>query len=189
MNMVRNNLNRKENIHRANQFVKSIDKYPIELLRIQYMFDACNSRIEEFGNKELDAILSTTFGIFKNIFGKKNGKLQVVLFPSFDWDSDQFCHQIGINFVITGVNLDVHTKELNLKIGQFVTEYIGGDYRIEYIHENSPEDVFLEIFPVQFESVLKDAEFFFTSSEYPKFYSRTLFDFLTSPIQPLELKD
>jgi hypothetical protein len=182
MNMIRNNLNRKENIKRANLFVKSITKYPCELVRINFSFDASTSNYEKITNQEIEFIIGKNLDFIKKIWGENYQKTGVVMFPDFEWDSNQFLHTVGVNFILTGKNLENKLKQLNLEISKLVNEKIGGEFTIEFIEDNSPEDVFIEVFPVQFESVLRDIDWFFTSSVYPKFYSRSMFDFITSPL-------
>ena len=180
--MIKNNLNRKDNIKRANQFVKSIKNYPCELVRINYSFDASTSNYEKITNKEIEFIIANTLDFIKKILGENYQKTGVVMFPDFEWDSNQFLHTVGVNFILTGKNLEIKLKNLNLEVSKLVNEKIGGEFTIEFIEDNSPEDVFIEVFPVQFESVLRDIDWFFTSSVYPKFYSRSLFNFITAPL-------
>jgi hypothetical protein len=45
------------------------------------------------------------------------------------------------------------------------------------------EDVLIELFPVQFDENLTDLETFQLNNEFPKFYGRDLFTFLTSPLK------
>ncbi len=178
--MIKNNLNRKENIKRANEFVKSIKKYPCELIRINYSFDASTSHYEKISQEEIEFIIRNTLDFFLKILGKNFQKIGIAMFPSFEWDSNQFLHAVGVNFILTGKNLETILKQLNLEVSRLVNEKIGGEFNIEFIENNSAEDVFIEVFPVQFEAVLRDVDWFFTSSVYPKFYSRPLFDFITS---------
>ena len=182
MNMIKNNLNRKENIKRANLFVKSIKKYPIELIRLSYSFDASTSHYEKITSEEINFIIEKNLDFLKKILGKNYSKLGIAMFPDFEWDQDQFLHRVGMNFILTGKNLESILKQLNLEVSKLVNEKIGGEFTIEFIEENTPEDVFIEVFPVQFEAVLRDIDWFFTSSVYPKFYSKSMFDFITSPL-------
>jgi hypothetical protein len=114
--------------------------------------------------------------------GKNAQKVGIAMFPDFDWDADQFLHKVGINLILTGKNLESTLLQFKLEVSKLVDGKFGGEFKIEFIKENSPEDIFIEVFPVQFEAVLRDADWFFTSSKYPKFYSRPLFEFLTSPL-------
>ena len=180
--MIKNNLNRKQNIKRANQFVKAIKKYPCELIRINYSFDASTSHYEKISNQEIEFIIGNSLDFFKKILGENYQKTGIAMFPDFEWDSNQFLHTVGVNYILTGKNLEIKLKQFNLEVSKLVNEKIGGEFTIEFIENNSPEDVFIEVFPVQFESVLRDIDWFFTSSVYPKFYSRSLFDFITSPL-------
>jgi hypothetical protein len=181
--MIKNNLNRKENIKRANLFVKSIKKYPIELIRLSYSFDASTSNYDKITSQEINFMIENTLDFLKINLGKNYPKLGVAMFPDFEWDQDQFLHTVGVNFILTGKNLEMIIKHLNSDVSTLVNEKIGGEFIIEFIEDNSPEDVFIEVFPVQFESVLRDIDWFFTSSVYPKFYSRSLFNFITSPLK------
>lgn len=108
------------------------------------------------------------------------------MFPDFEWDSNQFIHTVGLNFILTGKKLELILKQLNSYVSTLVNEKIGGEFTVEFIEDNSSEDVFIEVFPVQFEAVLRDIDWFFTSSVYPKFYSRPMFDFITSPLTILQ---
>ncbi len=180
--MIKNNLNRKENIKRANLFVKSVKKYPIELIRLSYSFDASTSLYEKISNQEIEFIIGNTLDIFKKNLGENYQKTGIAMFPDFEWDSNQFRHTVGVNFILTGKNLEMILKQFNREVSTLVNEKIGGEFTIEFIEDNSPEDIFLEVFPVQFEAVLRDIDWFFTSSVYPKFYSRSLFNFITSPL-------
>lgn len=68
MIMIRNNLNRKENLKRANEFVKSIKKYPVGLIRASFEFNAQESRIKDNTNfeTETDDIETTKVQKIKN---------------------------------------------------------------------------------------------------------------------------
>jgi hypothetical protein len=111
--MIKNNLNRKDNIKRANQFVKSIKNYPCELVRINYSFDASTSNYEKITNKEIEFIIANTLDFIKKILGENYQKTGVVMFPDFEWDSNQFLHTVGVNFILTGKNLEIKLKKLN----------------------------------------------------------------------------
>ena len=184
--MIKNNLNRKENIKRANQFVKAIKKYPCELIRINYSFDASTSHYEKISNQEIEFIIGNSLDFFKKILGENYQKTGIAMFPNFEWDSDQFLHQIGVNFILAGKNFESIQKQVYSEISALVNEKIGGEFNLEYIKYNTPEDIFLEVFPVQFEAVLRDIDWFFKSSNYPKFYSRAIFDFITSPLKIIQ---
>ena len=184
--MIKNNLNRKENIKRANLFVKSIKKYPIELIKLSYSFDASTSHYEKITSQEINFMIENTLDFLKKILGKNFQKIGIVMFPDFEWDSNQFIHTVGLNFILTGKKLELILKQLNSYVSTLVNEKIGGEFTVEFIEDNSSEDVFIEVFPVQFEAVLRDIDWFFTSSVYPKFYSRPMFDFITSPLTILQ---
>ena len=51
--MITNNLNRKENIKLANSFIKSIEKLPVELIRIQLSFDYFESEFTTITEQEI----------------------------------------------------------------------------------------------------------------------------------------
>ena len=95
--MIKNNLNRKDNIKRANQFVKSIKKYPCELVRINYSFDASTSNYEKITNQEIEFIIGNTLDFIKKILGENYQKTGVVMFPDFEWDSNQFSNIIALD--------------------------------------------------------------------------------------------
>lgn len=176
------NLNRKENFKRAEQFVSGVKNYPTELIRINYSFDVLTSHFEKITHKEIDFIIKKTLDFIKKNLGQNFQKTGIVVFPDFVWDANQFVHTVGINFVLTGKNIGENLKKLQFEIARLVREVIGGEFNIAFIEDNTKEDVFIEVFPVQFDSILKDIDWFFTSSNYPKFYSRPLFDFITSPL-------
>jgi hypothetical protein len=181
--MVKNNLNRKENIQLANLFVKSIGKFPVELIRIQLSFDYFESELTTITEQEILKLTQQIPDLLLKNFQKKNDKIGLVLFPDFEWDSDQFIHRVGVNYILAGLNLKESLGDIKQTIWNYVTKNIGGDLHVGFRAKNTSEDVFLEIFPVQFEVMLRDVDLFFTVNLYPKFYSRPLFDFLVSPLK------
>ena len=181
--MVKNNLNRKENIQLANLFVKSIGKFPVELIRIQLSFDYFESELTTITEQEILKLTQQIPDLLLKNFQKKNDKIGLVLFPDFEWDSDQFIHRVGVNYILVGMNLKENLGDIKETMWNYVTKNIGGDLNIVFRPMNTSEDVFIEIFPVQFEAVLRDVDLFFIVNQYPKFYSRPLFDFLVSPLK------
>ena len=181
--MIKNNLNRKENIQLANSFVKSIEKFPVELIRIQLSFDYFESEMTAITGQEIVKLTKQIPDLLLKNFQKKNDKIGLVLFPDFDWDPDQFIHRVGVNYIFVGMNLKESLGDLKETIRNYVTKNIGGDIHVGFRAINTSEDVFIEIFPVQFEAILRDVDLFFTINQYPKFYSRPLFDFLVSPLK------
>jgi hypothetical protein len=84
---------------------------------------------------------------------------------------------------LVGRNLKTKTKIFEEKLSKLTDEVIGGELTISFYEENSPEDVFLEVFPVQFDEHLTSIEAFQFNTKYTHFYSRDLFRFLTSPME------
>jgi hypothetical protein len=100
-----------------------------------------------------------------------------------DWDKSTFEHIISVKFILVGKQLKSKTKIFEEKLSKLTDEVIGGELTISFFEENSPEDVFLEVFPVQFDEHLTSIEAFQLNTKYPHFYSRDLFRFLTSPME------
>ncbi len=180
--MITNNLNRKENIQLANSFVKSIEKFPVELIRIQLSFDYFDAEFSSVKEQEIINLTEQIPDLLLKNFQKKNEKIGLVLFPDFDWDSDQFIHKVGVNYILVGYGLKDRLEMVKQTMNDFVKKNIGGDLKVVFLPVNSSEDVFLEIFPVQFEAVLRNVEWFFSINMYPSFYSRSLFNFLIAPL-------
>ena len=181
--MITNNLNRKENIQLANLFVKSIEKFPVELIRIQLSFDYFDAEFSSVKEQEIINLTEQIPDLLLKNFQKKNEKIGLVLFPDFDWDSDQFIHKVGVNYILVGYGLKDRLEMVKQTMNDFVKKNIGGDLKIVFLPVNSSEDLFLEIFPVQFEAVLRNVEWFFSINMYPSFYSRSLFNFLIAPLK------
>ena len=181
--MITNNLNRKENIKLANSFVKSIEKFPVEVIRIQLSFDYFESEFTTITEQEILKLTEQIPDLLIKNFQKKNDKIGLVLFPDFDWDSDQFIHKVGVNYILVGYGLKDRLEMVKQTMNDFVKKNIGGDLKIVFLPVNSSEDVFLEIFPVQFEAVLRNVDWFFSINMYPSFYSCSLFNFLIPPLK------
>jgi hypothetical protein len=178
--MIRNNLNRKENLKRANTFVKSIKKFPVDLIRISLKFNALESKIEEITKEIIEFLIEKSVQTSKKILGKK---IKIVVYPLLDWDNENHIHQITIRIVIVGNFQIEKLQKLDVDLWYLNFDNIAGSLKFSLIIENSLEDVFIEIFPVQFDEYLTDLETFQIHNDFPKFYSRDLFTFLTSPLK------
>jgi hypothetical protein len=180
MVMVENNLNRKENIKRANDFVKSIKTYPIELIDLQFEFDAFDSFFDSITDKELSMLLDRTLLTARKIFGKK---IKIAVYPLLAWEENEMVHRITVKFILVGKSLENRIENFQENLNEFKDEVWGGQLKLRYIKENSMEDVFIEVFPVQFDTYLFDYNIFTYGNHFLKFYSRDLFRFLTSPME------
>jgi hypothetical protein len=178
--MIRNNLNRKENLKRANTFVKSIKKFPVDLIRISLKFNALESKIEEITKETIEFLIEKSVQTSKKILEKK---IKIVVYPLLDWDNDNHIHQVSIKMIIVGdIKLD-KAKKLYDELWKLNNETFDDQLKLRLISENTLEDVFIEIFPVQFDEYLTDLDTFQIHNDFPKFYSRDLFTFLTSPLK------
>jgi len=178
--MEENNLNRKENIRRANQFVKSIKSYPVELMDVNFDFNALDCYFDEITDKELSLLIDETIKTSRKIFGKK---IKIAIYPLFEWDEKEYVHQITIKFILVGTNFQNKIKNFQQKLEQFQDEVWGGQMTLRYVSDNTMEDVFIEVFPVQFDTYLFNYDIFAHSNHFLKFYSRDLFRFITSPLE------
>lgn len=178
--MIRNNLNRKENIQRANLFSKSISSYPTQLLRVTFDLTPTTCKFKEMTTSEINFLVEKVLELSSKIFGKK---IKISVYGLLDWEKSTSEHIISIKFILVGRNLKTKTKIFEEKLSKLTDEVIGGELRISFYEENSPEDVFLEVFPVQFDEHLTSIEAFQLNIKYPHFYSRDLFRFLTSPME------
>jgi hypothetical protein len=180
MIMIRNNLNRKENLKRANEFVKSIKKFPVSLIRASFEFNAQESTVEEIKKETIEFLIQNSVEMTKKILGKK---IKIVVYPLLDWDNDNHIHQVSIKMIIVGdIKLD-KAKKLYDELWKLNNETFDDQLKLRLISENTLEDVFIEIFPVQFDEYLTDLETFQIHNDFPKFYSRDIFTFLTSPLK------
>jgi hypothetical protein len=180
INMIRNNLNRKENLKRANEFVKSIKKFPVSLIRASFEFNALESKVEEIKKETIEFLFKKSVEMTKKILGKK---IKIVVYPLLVWDNENHIHQITIRIIIVGdIKLD-KAKKLYDELWKLNNETFDDQLKLRLIGENTLEDVFIEIFPVQFDEYLTDLETFQIHNYFPKFYSRDLFSFLTSPLK------
>ncbi len=178
--MIRNNLNRKENLKRANEFVKSIKKYPVGLIRASFEFNAQESRIQEITKETIKLLTQKSVEMSKKILGKK---IRIAVYPLLDWDNNNHIHQVSIKIIIAGdIKID-KAKKLYDELWKLNNETFDDQLKLRLIRENTLEDVFIEVFPVQFDEYLTDLETFQINNEFPKFYSRDLFTFLTSPME------
>jgi hypothetical protein len=178
--MIRNNLNRKENIRRANLFSKSISSYPTQLLRVTLDLNPVNCKLKEITTSEINFLVDKVLELSSKISGKK---IKISVYGLLDWEKSTTEHIISIKFILVGRNLKTKTKIFEEKLSKLTDEVIGGDLTVSFYEENSPEDVFLEVFPVQFDEHLTSIEAFQLNTKYPHFYSRDLFRFLTSPME------
>lgn len=178
--MAENNLNRKENIRRANDFVRSIKSYPVEVIDVKFDFNALDSYFDEITDKELSLLIEKTIETSRKIFGKK---IKIAIYPLFEWDQDEYIHQITIKFILVGTKFQNKIRNFQEKLEQFQDEVWGGEMTLRFVSNNTMEDVFIEVFPVQFDTYLFDYEIFAHSNHFLKFYSRDLYRFLTSPLK------
>ncbi len=180
MIMIRNNLNRKENLKRANECVKLIKKFPIELIRVTFEFNARESQIVEITKETIELLIQETVKMTKKNLGKK---IKIVVYPLLDWDKENHIHQISVRIIIVG-NIQVDkAKKLYNDLWMLNSASFDNELTFKLIRENTMEDVLIELFPVQFDENLTDLETFQMNNEFPKFYSRDLFTFLTSPLK------
>jgi hypothetical protein len=178
--MIRNNLNRKENIRRANLFSKSISSYPTQLLRVTLDLIPTTCKLKEITTSEINFLVDKVLELSSKISGKK---IKISVYGLLDWEKSTTEHIISIKFILVGRNLKTKTKIFEEKLSKLTDEVIGGELTISFFEENSPEDVFLEVFPVQFDEHLTSIEAFQLNTKYPHYYSRDLFRFLTSPME------
>ena len=178
--MIRNNLNRKENIRRANLFSKSISSYPTQLIRVTLDLTRTTCKIKQITSSEINFLIEKVLELSLKIFGKK---VKISVYGLMEWDKSTFEHIISVKFILVGKQLKSKTKIFEEKLSKLTDEVIGGNLTVSYYEENSPEDVLLEAFPVQFDENLSSIESFQFNSKYPRFYSRDLFGFLTSPME------
>jgi hypothetical protein len=178
--MIRNNLNRKENIQRANLFSKSITYYPTQLLRVTLDLKSTTCKFKEMTTSEINFLVEKVLDLSSKIFGKK---IKISVYGILDWEKSTTEHIISVKFILVGKNLKTKTKIFEEKLSKLTDEVIGGELTISFFEENSTEDVFLEVFPVQFDEHLTSIEAFQLNTKYPHFYSRDLFRFLTSPME------
>jgi hypothetical protein len=178
--MIRNNLNRKENIRRANLFSKSISSYPTQLIRVTLDLTPTTCKVKQMTSSEINFLIEKVLELSLKISGKK---VKISVYGLMDWDKSTFEHSVSVKFILVGRNLKTKTKIFEEKLSKLTDEVIGGDLTVSFYEENSPEDVFLEVFPVQFDENLSSIESFQFNSKYPHFYSRDLFRFLTSPME------
>lgn len=178
--MIRNNLNRKENIRRANLFSKSISSYPTQLIRVTLDLTPTTCKFKEMTTSEINFLVEKVLELSSKISGKK---IKISVYGLLDLEKSTTEHIISIKFILVGRNLKTKTKIFEEKLSKLTDEVIGGELTISFFEENSPEDVFLEVFPVQFDEHLTSIEAFQLNTKYPHFYSRDLFRFLTSPME------
>jgi hypothetical protein len=131
-------------------------------------------------SSEINFLIEKVLELSSKIFGKK---IKISIYSILDWDNSTFEHSISVKFILVGRNLKTKTKIFEEKLSKLTDEVIGGDLTVSFFEENSPEDVFLEVFPVQFDEHLTSIEAFQLKTKYPHFYSRDLFRFLTSPMK------
>lgn len=178
--MIRNNLNRKENIRRATLFSKSISSYPTQLIRVTLDLKPKTCKFKEMTTSEINFLVDKVLELSSKISGKK---IKISVYGLLDWEKSTTEHIISIKFILVGRNLKTKTKIFEEKLSKLTDEVIGGNLTVSFYEENSPEDVFLEVFPVQFDENLSSIESFQFNTKYPHFYSRDLFRFLTSPME------
>jgi hypothetical protein len=131
-------------------------------------------------SSEINFLIEKVLELSLKISGKK---VKISVYGLMDWDKSTFEHSVSVKFILVGRNLKTKTKIFEEKLSKLTDEVIGGDLTVSFYEENSPEDVFLEVFPVQFDENLSSIESFQFNSKYPHFYSRDLFRFLTSPME------
>ena len=178
--MIRNNLNRKENIRRANLFSKSISSYPTQLLRVTLNLTPNTCKVKQMTTSEINFLIEKVLELSSKISGKK---IKISVYGLLDWEKSTNEHSISIKFILVWRNLKTKTKIFEEKLSKLTDEVIGGELTFSFFEENSPEDIFLEVFPVQFDEQLTSIEAFQLNTKYPHFYSRDLFGFLTSPME------
>jgi hypothetical protein len=178
--MIRNNLNRKENIRRANLFSKSISSYPTQLIRVTLDLTPTTCKVKEMTTSEINFLVEKVLELSLKISGKK---VKISFYGLLDWGKSTFEHSVSVKFILVGKHLKTKTKIFEEKLSKLTDEVIGGELTISFFEENSPEDLFLEVFPVQFDENLSSIESFQFNTKYPHFYSRDLFGFLTSPME------
>jgi hypothetical protein len=178
--MIRNNLNRKENIRRATLFSKSISSYPTQLIRVSLVLIPAKCKIRQMTTYEINFLVEKVLDLSSKIFGKN---IKISVYGLLDWEKSTTEHIICLKFILVGRNLKTKTKIFEEKLSKYTDEVIGGELTISFFEENSTEDVFLEVFPVQFDEHLTSIEAFQLNTKYPHFYSRDLFRFLTSPME------
>jgi hypothetical protein len=178
--MIRNNLNRKENIRRANLFSKSISSYPTQLIRVTLDLTPTTCKVKQMTSSEINFLIEKVLELSLKISGKK---VKISVYGLMDWDKSTFEHSISVKFILVGKHLKSKTKIFEEKLSKLTDEVIGGNLTVSFYEENSPEDVFLEVFPVQFDENLSSIESFQFNTKHPHFYSRDLFRFLTSPME------
>ncbi|MBM3454199.1 MAG: hypothetical protein FJX80_03510 [Bacteroidetes bacterium] len=183
--MIRNNLNRKENIRRATLFSKSISSYPTQLIRVSLDLIPSTCKIKQMTSSEINFLIEKVLELSSKIFGKK---IKISVYSLLYWNNSTFEHSISLKFILVGRNLKTKIKIFEEKLSKLTDEVIGGDLTLTFYEENSPEDVFLEVFPVQFDENLTSIESFQFNTKYPYFYSRDLFRFLTSPMEMYHAK-
>ena len=178
--MIRNNLNRKENIRRANLFSKSISSYPTQLIRVTLDLTPTTCKVKQITISEINFLTEKVLELSLKNFGKK---VKISIYGLMEWDKSTFEHSVSVKFILVGKHLKSKTKIFEEKLSKLTDEVIGGDLTVSFYEENSPEDVFLEVFPVQFDENLSSIESFQFNTKHPHFYSRDLFRFLTSPME------
>ena len=169
--MIRNNLNRKENIRRANLFSKSISSYPTQLLRLTLDLTPTTCKFKKMTTTEINFLVEKVLELSSKISGKK---IKISVYGLLDWEKSTSEHIISIKFILVGRNLKTKTKIFEEKLSKLTDEVIGGELTISFYEENSPEDVFLEVFPVQFDENLSSIESFQFNSKCPHFLFKGL---------------
>jgi len=137
-------------------------------------------KIKQITSSEINFLIEKVLELSLKIFGKK---VKISVYGLMEWDKYTFEHSVSVKFILVGKHLKSKTKIFEEKLSKLTDEVIGGNLTVSFYEENSPEDVFLEAFPVQFDENLTDLETFQMNNEFPKFYSRDLFTFLTSPLK------
>jgi hypothetical protein len=129
---------------------------------------------------EINFLVEKVLELSLKISGKK---VKISFYGLLDWGKSTFEHSVSVKFILVGKHLKTKTKIFEEKLSKLTDEVIGGELTISFFEENSPEDLFLEVFPVQFDENLSSIESFQFNTKYPHFYSRDLFGFLTSPME------
>jgi hypothetical protein len=180
MNMVQNNLNRRENIRMANQFAKQIKAFPTNLIRIVLEFDPDNKLIQKISTAELEMMDEEIVNLVKKKFGKK---IHICSYSQLDWDTDEEKHKILVKYIVAGRIDSNRIEHFYDKLDDLNDLMFNSKLWLMYIEENSQEDVFIESFPVQFEEQYRRYTIYRNSFTRKEFHNPNFFNYVARPLK------
>jgi hypothetical protein len=178
--MVLNNLNRRENIIKANQFAKQIKSFPTNLIRVVLEFDPDNKLLQKIFTAELEMMDEEIVNLVRKNFGKK---IHICSYSQLEWNTDEEKHKILVKYIVAGRINSNRIENFYDKLNDLNELILEAKLEMRYIEDNTLEDVFIEVFPVQFEEQFMHYQTTQLEQKGSKFNGPNLFNYITRPLE------